>query len=48
MQVALVIGGFLAVKLGLYAPVLLPLLLPIAIKTYIELSLHIADWPDQQ
>ena len=48
MQVALVIGGFAAVKLGLYAPVILPLMLLIAIKTYIELSLHIADWPDAE
>lgn len=48
MQVAVVIGGFIAVKLGMHAPVILPLMLLIAIKTYVELSLHIADWPDTE
>jgi hypothetical protein len=43
MQVAVLVGGFAAVKLGLYATVVLPLMLLIAVKTYVELSLHIAD-----
>lgn len=48
MQVAVLFGGFIAVKLGMLAPVILPLMILIAIKTYIELSLHIADWPDAE
>ena len=48
MQVAVLLGGFIAVKLGMLAPVILPLLILIAIKTYIELSLHIAAWPDAE
>ena len=46
MQVAVLVGGFIAVKLEMVAPVVLPLLILIAIKSYIELSLHIADWPN--
>jgi hypothetical protein len=46
MQVAVLVGGFIAVKIGMAAPVVLPLMLLIAIKTYIDLSLHLADLSD--
>jgi hypothetical protein len=45
MQVAILVGGFVAVKIGMAAPVVLPLILLVVIKSYIELSLHIADMP---
>ena len=45
MQVAILLGGFIAVRVGMATPVLVPLAILIAIKTYIELSLHVSDWP---
>jgi Family of unknown function (DUF6498) len=45
MQVAVLVGGFIAVKIGMAAPVILPLMILIGIKTYIDLSLHLADLP---
>ena len=48
MQVALLVGGFIAVKVGMLTPVMLPLIVLVAIKTYIELSLNIADFSDAE
>jgi len=46
MQVAVLVGGFIAVKIGMAAPVVLPPMILIGIKTYIDLSLHLDDLPD--
>lgn len=45
MQVAVLLGGFIAVRVGMSMPVLMPFAILIAIKTYVELSLHVSDWP---
>jgi hypothetical protein len=44
MQVAVLAGGFFAVKIGMVAPVILPLIILVVIKAYIELSLLIAGF----